>query len=349
MTLFYRNLFALSVLCLITGCSNKPAPSDKAPEGTTTGAASAAVAPIAAPKPAALPETELAKVKPNEAGVIPILEYHDISNGRNTMCRSAEAFRRDLERLYKENYRPVSLKAYLENRIDAPPGTTPVIFTFDDARESQFRYKPDGTIDPDCAVGILQAFAKKHPDFPLRATFYVLPKVGFGPAAKSAQKMQALLEMGCEIGNHTVEHTSLKTLSDEGVKKELAGCVALVKKLAPAAEVETLALPMGISPHNKALLPSGEYAGQKYTNKAVLLVGANPAPSPVSARYNPMRLPRIQACEGDAGITYWLDDLKRHADRRYISDGDPTTVTVQKPKGDTVDKTKLLGATLRVY
>lgn len=289
------------------------------------------------------------RVRPNEVGVIPILEYHDIRDGRNSMCRSAMAFRRDLERLYRENYRPISLKSYLQNRIDTPPGTTPVILTFDDARESQFRYRPDGSIDPHCAVGILQAFAAKHPDFPVRATFFVLPDVAFGPAAQRARKMQALLDMGCEIGNHTVSHRSLRNLTDAEVQKELAGCVARVKRLAPAAEVDTLALPLGIAPRNRALLASGEHAGQQYTNRAVLLVGAHPAPSPVATDFDPMRLPRIQACEGVAGITYWLDELKRHPERRYVSDGDPMTVTVPNSAVRRVNPGKLKGAHLRTY
>lgn len=354
MKLYYRNLLALSALCLLTGCSNQPAPSASSVAATEAHPASSESAPNSAAPDAAkltpLSEEKLAQVRANEAGVVPILEYHDITNGRSSMCRSAAAFRRDLERLYKENYRPVLLKDFLANRIDVPPGMTPVIFTFDDARQSQFHYKPDGTIDPDCAIGILQAFAKKHPDFPVRATFYVLPKVGFGPpSAQAAKKMQALLDMGCEIGNHTVTHRSLKSLSDTEVQKEIADCVRLVQKLVPNTEVNTLALPMGISPRNRALAASGEYKGQKYTNKAVLLVGANPAPAPASPKYDPLRLPRIQACEGDAGITYWLDDLKRHPERRYISDGDPTTVTVPKAKTGQVDTSKLSGATLRLY
>lgn len=303
----------------------------------------------AAPAAKSLSGTALQRIRPNEAGVIPILEYHDIREGRNSMYRSATAFQRDLERLYRENYRPISLRSYLQNRIDTPPGTTPVILTFDDARESQFRYRPDGSVDPGCAIGILQAFARKHPDFPVRATFFVLPDVAFGPAAQRAKKMQALLDMGCAIGNHTVSHRSLRSLTDAGVQKELAGCVARVKRLVPAAEVDTLALPMGIAPRNRALLAAGEYDGQRYTHRAVLLVGAHPAPSPVSPEYDPMRLPRIQACEGDAGITYWLNELKRHPGRRYISDGDPMTVTVPKSAVHRIDPGKLRGARLRTY
>ena len=101
--------------------------------------------------------------------------------------------------------------------------------------------------------------------------------------------------MGCEIGNHTVTIPSSRKLSDAKVEQELADCVAKIEKLAPGTKVDTIALPMGISPKNKKLLASGSYEGQTYSNRAVLLVGANPAPAPISKRFNPMRLPRIQA------------------------------------------------------
>ena len=131
---------------------------------------------------------ELQKAKVNEAGVVPILEYHDVLPKERSMVRSIDNFKHDLQRLYEEGYRPVLLRDYLDNKIDLPLGMAPVVFTFDDARNSQFRYLPNGEIDPTCAVGIWQDFAKTHPDFPVKATFYVLPDVGFGPGSRRARR-----------------------------------------------------------------------------------------------------------------------------------------------------------------
>ena len=125
------------------------------------------------------PSEELARLHVNESGRIPILEYHDIKEGHKRLFRSPQAFRHDLERLYAENYRPISLRDYVDNRIDVPAGMSPVVLTFDDARESQFRYLPDGRLDPDCAIAILQEFARAHPDFPVKATFFALTEWGF--------------------------------------------------------------------------------------------------------------------------------------------------------------------------
>ena len=303
----------------------------------------------AKPVRVALTTEQLRKARVNEAGVVPILEYHDVLPKEHSMVRSIDNFKHDLQRLYEEGYRPVLLRDVLDNKIDLPAGMSPVVFTFDDARNSQFRYLPGGEIDPACVIGIWQAFARTHPDFPIKATFYVLPAVGFCGTPDAAKKMKTLLAMGCEIGNHTVTHPKLSQLSDAAVEKELGQCVTLIEKLAPNTKVDTMALPMGISPKNKKLLASGSYNGQTYSNRAVLLVGANPAPAPISKRFNPMRLPRIQACEENSGSTFWLDRIKKGDMGRYVSDGDPSTTTIPSSLERKCDKTHLNGAALRVY
>jgi hypothetical protein len=52
-------------------------------------------------------------------------------------------------------------------------------------------------IDPDCAVGILEAFAREHPAFGHAATFYVLPGADppnrlFDQPALATKKLQHL-------------------------------------------------------------------------------------------------------------------------------------------------------------
>ncbi|HEV2471813.1 MAG TPA: polysaccharide deacetylase family protein [Chthonomonadales bacterium] len=290
---------------------------------------------------------------PNESGVVPILEYHGISDKPSRYERTVKQFGSDLQKLYDLGYRPVLLERYLDNRIDAPLGTSPVIVTFDDSRASQFRYLPNGSIDPGCAVGIWQAFARMHPDFPLRATFFVVPgRSGdreFGTPSEAGAKLRWLLNAGCELGDHTLTHPTLSHLADEQVQKEIAGCLAAIHKLAPGAQVDTLALPRGIAPRNRRLLAAGAYGRVSYSIRAVLLVGASPAPSPVSRRFRPMMLPRIQPVNGAFGMEFWLKDLQRHPGRRYVSDGDPLTVTVPAADAALVDRSRLNGATLRIY
>jgi peptidoglycan/xylan/chitin deacetylase (PgdA/CDA1 family) len=305
-------------------------------------------------KPAPLTPEQLKQARPNEGGLVPILEYHHVEKCspqqmKSGMFRLPDEFRKDLQRVYAEGYRPVSLSSYLDNRIDVPYGKSPVILTFDDALPSQFTYLPDGSIDPDCAVGILQAFNKEHPDFALRGTFFVLPTApGFGPRDQTAKKLQALLQMGFEIGNHTMTHPRLSHKSDEQVQEEIATCASTVMKMAPGAHVDTLALPYGIAPHNRALAAAGEYNGFKYKNRAVLLVGAEPARAPISKRFNPLRIPRIQAAVGPSRIGFWLDRLKADGSH-YVSDGDPNVTTIPKGLESKIDPKRLNGAQLRTY
>ena len=338
-------LFAASVM--FSGCRrqsvtfNSALPSAKSTPATITGNL------LSLPK--RTDSKLLAKGRVNEAGVVPILEYHTFCESNSTMNRTPKAFRADLERLWREGYCPVSLHDYLDNRIDVPLGKSPVILTFDDSRESQLNFLDDGTINPDCAVGIMQTFHKTHPDFALEATFYVIPHAMFGAPSQTAKKLRLLHDLGLELGNHTVTHPTLSKLSDEAVQEEFAGCLAQTRKWEPDATMETIALPKGVFPRNRSLLASGHDKTETYAHRAVLLGGYCPAQSPVSARYNPMRLPRIVAHEGHMGITYWLDYLKKYPQNRYVSDGDPETLTVPKAAAKRVDKRKLHGAKLRVY
>ncbi len=339
-------------LVLAAGCHNASGPSGT--PGPGTGSPGAKSTPAAARPPAAS-DADLAKASVNEAGQVMILEYHNIRIGKTTYDRPPDAFRKDLETLYSEGYRPISLHDLLDNRIDVPLGMTPVVLTFDDSSRTQFRYKEDGSLDPDCAFAILKTFHEAHPDFAMRAIFFMNaspngePAPVFGDQATAAKKVKELLAAGMEIGNHTVTHANLKKLSDEQVQKELADCVAGIHALAPEVTVDTLALPFGVSPKNKKLAVAGESGGVQYHNRAVLLVGANPAPAPASKKFNPLRLPRVQAYDGVLGSVIYLAQFRSHPGKRYVSDGDPTTVTVPKADEAKIDPARLGAAKLRTY
>jgi hypothetical protein len=232
------------------------------------------------------------------------------------MERPVEAFRADLERLYKNGFRPVTVSQYLNNKMDLPPGATPVVFTFDDANPTQFKLLEDGSIDPNCGIGVWKAFAEKHPDFPIRATFYVIPGM-WGQPSMVDKKIAMLREWGCELGNHTVHHDNLKTLSDERVKEELAGGVDLCLKHGEKEPI-SLALPLGVFPRNRELVKGFEYKGKQVKISAAMLVGANPAPAPTSEKFNPYAVPRIQATTGPFGLDYWLDLAEKGSVKLYV-------------------------------
>ncbi len=264
----------------------------------------------AAVQPEPEPVSERVSERPgNPRGSVFIVEYHRIAKEEARWDRSVNRFKKDLERLHAMGFRPVKFGDFLTNKMNLPPGASPVIFTFDDSDPSQFRIREDGSIDPDCAIGIWKAFSEKHPDFPIRATFYVLPPVPWGQKQHLDKKLTLLKEWDCELGSHTMTHRSLAKLSDAEVKKELADSKRLVEGYGFACE--TLALPYGIAPKNERLIHDSGY-------KAALLVGANPSDPPTANRFNRLRVPRIQSIEGDFGITYWLDQVEAGKVQPYV-------------------------------
>jgi Polysaccharide deacetylase len=304
---------------------------------------------------AGLNEADLNNQKINELGAVMVLEYHRIGEeGRWT--RSPENFRSDLDLLYSEGYRAMRLSDFVNNKINVEAGCTPVLFTFDDADSSQFRYiEQDGqpAIDPRCAMGVMEDFKKVHPDFNMTATFYVLPTL-FGQDEYTEKKLHFLVDNGYDIGNHTVNHPSLSTLSDSKVVEELTGNISMVQKYLPNYQELSIALPNGEAPKNQDLLKGGSLNGVQYNFIASLLVGANPSPAPCDISFDPMKMPRIQALDpsldkGNAGIYAWLNYFMENPERRYRSDGDPNTVTVPKHMAGRIDSNRLGDCKVRTY
>ena len=271
---------------------------------------------------------------PNEAGRVMILEYHKIDYPEERWTRTPENFRRDLETLYARGYRLVGLGDLLDGRIDLPAGTTPVVLTFDDSSPGQFRYlETDGTleIDPKSAVGILEAFAREHPDFGRAAVFFVLPAANppnrlFNQPAHSGRKLQFLASRGYEIGNHTLWHANLGKYDETIVRGQIASAQEWIQRHVPDYKIRALALPHGVYPKDVSWALSGSVKGVTYSHDAILQVSGGPAPSPFSRDWDAVRLPRIQALEEE--LRHWLVYFERNPGERFVSDGDPSVVTV---------------------
>jgi hypothetical protein len=274
---------------------------------------------------------------PNELGSIMILEYHRIGEPESRWTRSPASLRRDLERLWEEAYRPIPLTDLIRGAIHLPAGTSPVVFTFDDSSPGQFRYlerNDELQVDPDCAVGIFEAFARLHPEFPPRATFYVLPAAAepnrlFGQPEHEARKLRYLVSHGFDLGNHTLWHADLSKYPEVVVRAQLALAQQRIEQLVPGYRLRTLALPMGNYPRQMEWAIRGHAGGASYTHEGIFRVAGGPAPSPFSARFDPYHLPRIQVV--GAALADWVQYFDRHAGQRYVSDGDPNMVTI--PRG----------------
>jgi len=282
---------------------------------------------------------------PNELGRIMILEYHKIDYPEERWTRTPENFRRDLETLYTRGYRLQSLTALLEGRVTVPAGTTPVVLTFDDSSPGQFRYVDKNgapEIDPKSGIGVLEAFIKEKPDFGRAATFFVLPGASrpnrlFDQPEHEGRKLRWLVDNGYEIGNHTLWHANLGKYDEAVVRAQLADAQVWVQKHVPDYKLRTLALPHGVYPKQVDWAVTGSAKGTTYRHEAILMVAGGAAPSPFSARFDPVRLPRIQAVERD--LKEWLTHFEKNPEDRFVSDGDPTTITVPAAQRDRVRPT----------
>lgn len=336
-----------------------------------------------APKPAGPPrvsEEVLQKHKPNEAGAIMVIMYHRfLADEKETdLNRRPETFRKDLETLRAKNYYPVNAGDLAANTMDVPAGKTPVVLTFDDALPSQFRViQRDGEakIDPNCAVGILENFNKKHPDWPMKATFFVLPKEGrnsdpFGQMEFVADKFDYLTSKGYEVANHSSTHASFRTLSTDKIQWELATAAKGIKSINEKSAMKVLALPYGKLPRNEAgrkALLSGSSNGTSYEHKAVFLAAWRPVLSPLTKNdkkfaqggsmclFNPTSLERVTPDARNAKtpgtLEYWIAYFDKAPNLRYISDGDNQVAAIPASLKESVDESraKAQGKVLQFY
>jgi len=286
-------------------------------------------------KPVKIDELLRKGIRPNEMGMVMVLEYHRIEEKEGDYKRSIENFKKDLETLYNKGYRLVKLHQLLSGKVNVPAGTTPIVFSFDDSTEGQFRMIKSGgetIIDPECALGIMKSFSEKHPDFGYTALFNFLPELFDQPKYKK-EKVKYLIDHGFELGDHTWTHPMLSKLTDEEVQKEIAEPLKLIKQMDTRARIDVLCLPHGIKPKNEKLMFEGSYGGTSYRMKWALLVGSNPFYPPYHYRNPGPVIPRVQVMDYDPsdgsgadGSDYWLSYFEKHPELRYISDGDPTTI-----------------------
>ena len=310
------------------------------PRGLTTGKAAGVHA--AANRGAPVPGVSV-------AGRVPILEYHLVADSDSRWGRGWRHFQRDLELLYSRGYRPITVSQFIDGKIDIPAGTSPVVFTFDDASPGQFRYiEHDGQleIDSTSAVGIWLAFHAKHPDWGNRATFCMLPAAAAGHAffgekgiqgQKSAwrlKKVKFLADQGFELCDHTLWHAQLNKYGDDVVQEQIARGLMAIDSAVPGYRVRTFALPLGIWPRNRALAKQGSWKDPKtgevvrYNFDAILEVSGGPNRMPGEPEFNPLSLQRIQVYDGE--LERMLDMMDR-TKMRYVAGAAGAAGSAQAP------------------
>ena len=333
------------------------------PPANATPLATAALDTPTATPVATLSPGELAQYKPNELGEVMVLMYHAINHDGGDYATTPDELRGDLQWLYTHDFYVIPAHDYIADDIKAPAGKRPVVLTFDDGEVSQFRYLVDAagnkTIDPDCAVGILQQFFTQHLDFGHGGLFAILPLAPFAwPDAASQQpyakeKIQWLIDNGYEIGNHTVDHINMKQATNDNIKKELAGAVDMMRSFSSEAQMQIIVVPFGEYPkHGDTTLFEGfDYNGTHYSSIGALMVGANPGPSPEDQDFDPYWIPRIRGSRDQ--IDKWFRFAEDNPGILYVSDGNPDTITVPNQLAQSLagklDESKLHGKLLVRY
>jgi hypothetical protein len=270
----------------------------------------------------------------NEMGKIPVFVYQMLGPDEDQSTVTPAHFRSDISLLKSEGYYPVAVRDLASGNIDIPAGKSPVVITFDDSSPNQYKILEDGTIDPNCAVAILQQAAKAG-GWAERASFY--PQIQaqpagnnlFGQKDRQQEKLRNLVQWGYEIGSRTVTRANLQKASPAKAAEELAQSKATLEHLiGNAYKISSLSLPLGAYPAKDGVLASGQYDDKSYIYTAALKADGGPSASPFSTKFVALHISRVNAT-GD-GLKQVVDDLKKNPQLRYVSDGDPTTVSAPK-------------------
>ncbi|HYJ80894.1 MAG TPA: hypothetical protein VEW03_14880 [Longimicrobiaceae bacterium] len=362
-----KALLCAATALLLAACGGDEGKNGAAGDTTAAGADSAAPAGDSA-RPAGQavqadggPTVEL---PPNELGRIMVLEYHRIGDDEGEFIRSLAHFRNDLRLLYENGYRPITMRNVLEGNINVPAGTTPVVFTFDDATRGQFHYLADGSMDPNTMVASWDAFRRQNPAWSGGATWCVLPAAGHPSnffsekpdreipreqrEANIRKKVGWLVENGHELCNHTYYHERLDRGTDRQVQDWLGiGEDSIKAYLPPDYDIVTMALPLGMWPKNRALAWSGSYRdGKQYEYEVVLEVSGGASVSPFDRGWDPHSVDRFIVAPG--ALEGQIERWKRDPANRFVSDGDPDLVSYPQRAADRLDPSKLGGRRTRV-
>lgn len=338
-----KKIFLILIFVCLFGCYNKQIENkvDKNPEENK-------------PKQEEIIKKELTQEdyknnKVNELGEVPIMMYHGIQNLKNSDTnyiggnidkdgyhRTSEAFINDLEFYYQNGYRMIRLTEYIDGKMNVELGKSPIILTFDDGLSNNIKINGVDSqgnliIDPNCAVGILESFKEKYPDYNVTATFFVNAGL-FGQEEYNDKILNWLIENGYDIGNHTYSHVNFSNVDYNKTQEEVGSMYNILENIIPNKYVNIVALPFG-SPYsleheNMNYIFDSNYNGKNYKTKATLRVGWKSESSPFSIDFNPKFLKRIRAYDNE-GKDFDIDmNFKLLNENRYVSDGNIDTVVV---------------------
>ena len=309
-----------------------------------------------------LDKEKLAQDNINELGRVPVMMYHGIVNKKSSETsytggnvdkdgynRTVEAFKEDLEFYYQNGYRMIRAIDYVNGIIDVPYGKSPIVLTFDDGSANNIKVNGvtlDGEIiiDENSAVGVLESFKKKYPDFNVTATFFVNGSL-FQQSEYNEKILKWLVENGYDIGNHTKTHVNFSDASTKESEEEVGFVYNKLDSIIPDKYVKLVALPFG-SPYKKthanfSHIINSNYNGINYETVSTFRVGWMPDYSPFSKDFDKEFIMRVRAYDNN-GVDFDIDASFRILEKnRYVSDGNADTIVIKESDASYINDTNL--------
>ena len=297
--------------------------------------------------------------KINELGKVPIMMYHGIKNISNSetkntggnvdkdgYTRTVEAFRNDLEFYYQNGYRMIKLSDYINGIVDVEYGKSPIIITFDDGNDNNIKVTgldDNGNIiiDKNSAVGVLEEFKKKYPDYHVTAIFFVNNGI-FNQPEYNEKILKWLIDNGYEVGNHTKNHDNLSKTTTSQTQEVIGYMYEKLESIIGDKYQKIVALPFG-SPYlkthdNYKYVLNGTYNGKEYETISALRVGWEPEVSPFHKDFDKTFLKRCRAYDNN-GKDFDIEMVFRMLEKtRYISDGNVNTIVTSSSNNDIINK-----------
>ncbi len=309
-----------------------------------------------------LDKEKLAQDNINELGRVPVMMYHGIVNKKSSETsytggnvdkdgynRTVEAFKEDLEFYYQNGYRMIRAIDYVNGIIDVPYGKSPIVLTFDDGSANNIKVNgisEDGEIiiDENSAVGVLESFKKKYPDFNVTATFFVNGSL-FQQSEYNEKILKWLVENGYDIGNHTKTHVNFSDASTNESEEEVGFVYNKLDSIIPDKYVKLVALPFG-SPYKKthanfSHIINSNYNGINYETVSTFRVGWMPDYSPFSKDFDKEFIMRVRAYDNN-GVDFDIEASFRILEKnRYVSDGNVDTIVIKESDASYINDTNL--------
>ena len=299
----------------------------------------------------------MAKVQPNELGGVPIIMYHAFTTDPKYLDEwtlTLDQFREQLDWYRENDFVMVGIQSMVDGHFDVPAGKHPVILTFDDASMGQFglREADDGgwEVKPDTAVGILEEYKKKYPDFVGSAFFAVLTWNCFesdDDPSTCEERLNWLVDNGYEVGNHTWDHVDMTDVSDEFFSETIVSMIHWIDERVPPDHPgnlsHVLVMPFGafpdpdLHPKQRGWLKWGVWRnGEHYFLPLVMAVAGGPAIPPYSMDAEPSYTYRIASYP--PLLEPWQEAMLSGEAPLFVSDGVPDVVTVPADQIDQVDE-----------